>query len=369
MDDARGVRGRQGRADLLDDVGHQRRGQGTRARGEQLERLALRPFERQEVGPVLLAVLPGPDHVGVHHAHPELRLAQEALDGDRVLRDPGAEDLDGGGAPLGVLGLVDHGGAALTDVLDEAVAGHRAADEIVWRHEREEATRRRRGLQAGGAPALDPASAQGITFARPSRADILPVPEGGLVFRPRLTLLLLLSVAACSSWQRVGDSSTPSPEETLTSLFDMPAVYRTMGRLAAGPPLPFVGTVAFAAGPGDSVKAILGLSIENRALSFQKDGANFVAHYRVEMFLESSNAPPIRFARDEEVRVSRFRGDDAQRRERALPAAVSPEGRGLPRDGVGAGSRVLTADPVGRRLRGARLQRPARSARRSWRTR
>lgn len=126
------------------------------------------------------------------------------------------------------------------------------------------------------------------------------------MFRPRLTLLVLLSLAACSSWQRVGDSSTPSPEETLTSLFDMPAVYRTMGRLAAGPPLPFVGTVAFAAGPGDSVKAILGLSIENRALSFQKDGANFVAHYRVEMFLESPNAPPIRFARDEEVRVSEF---------------------------------------------------------------
>jgi GWxTD domain-containing protein len=124
------------------------------------------------------------------------------------------------------------------------------------------------------------------------------------VFRPRLSLLLLL--AACSSWQRVGDDSTPAPEETLTSLFDMPAVYRTMGRLAAGPPLPFVGTVVFAAGPGDSVKAILGLSIENRALSFQKDGTGFVARYRVEMFLESETAPPIRFARDEEVRVTDF---------------------------------------------------------------
>ena len=124
------------------------------------------------------------------------------------------------------------------------------------------------------------------------------------MLRPRLSLLLLL--AACGSWQRVGDSSTPSPQETLTSLFDMPAVYRTMGRLAAGPPLPFVGTMVFAAGPGDSVKAILGLSIENRALSFQKDGTTFMARYRVEMFLESSSAPPIRFARDEEVRVANF---------------------------------------------------------------
>ena len=124
------------------------------------------------------------------------------------------------------------------------------------------------------------------------------------MLRPRLSLLLLL--AACSSWQRVGHSTAPTPEETLTSLFDMPAVYRSMGRLASGPPLPFVGTMAFAAGPGDSVKAILGLSIENRALSFRKEGTGFLAQYRVEMFLESPDAPPIRFARDQEVRVAEF---------------------------------------------------------------
>lgn len=124
------------------------------------------------------------------------------------------------------------------------------------------------------------------------------------MFRFRLGLFLLL--AACSSWQRVGHDTAPTPEETLTSLFDMPAVYRSMGRLAAGPPLPFVGTMAFAAGPGDSVKAILGLSIENRALSFRKDGTTFLAQYRIEMLLESPDGPPIRFARDQEVRVADF---------------------------------------------------------------
>lgn len=119
-------------------------------------------------------------------------------------------------------------------------------------------------------------------------------------------LFLLLPMTACSSWQRVGHNATPTPTETLTSLFDMPAVYRSMGRLAAGPPLPFVGTMAAAAGPGDSVKAILGLSIENRALSFRKDGSTFLAQYRVEMYLESPDAPPIRFARDQEIRVAEF---------------------------------------------------------------
>ncbi len=124
------------------------------------------------------------------------------------------------------------------------------------------------------------------------------------MLRSRFALLLLLT--ACSSWQRVGHGAEPTPEETLTSLFDMPTVYRGMGRLAAGAPLPFVGTMAFAAGPVDSVKAILGLSIENRALSFQKDGNTFLARYRVEMFLEATAAAPIRFARDQEVRVAEF---------------------------------------------------------------
>jgi GWxTD domain-containing protein len=126
------------------------------------------------------------------------------------------------------------------------------------------------------------------------------------VLRFRHSLLLLLSLTACSSWQRVGHDTTPTPEETLTSLFDMPAVYRGMGRLAAGSPLPFVGTMAVAAGPGDSVKAILGLSIENRALSFRKEGSGFLAQYRVEMYLESPDAPPIRFARDQDIRVAEF---------------------------------------------------------------
>jgi len=124
------------------------------------------------------------------------------------------------------------------------------------------------------------------------------------VHRRHLAVLLLLT--ACGSWQRIGGAQTASPEESLTSLFDMPAVYRKMGRLAAGPPLPFVGVVNFVAGPGDSVKAILGLSIENRALSFEKDSGVFVAHYRIEMLLESATAPPIRFARDEQVRVTDF---------------------------------------------------------------
>jgi GWxTD domain-containing protein len=203
-----------------------------------------------------------------------------------------------------MFGLEHERRATLSDMLQEAVACHRAANEFVWRHEGEEGTRRGQDRQAVAGSALDPALAQGIPFARTADPEFPPAPEGGLVLRSRLSLLLLLT--ACSSWQRMGKDSAPTPEESLTSLIDMPAVYRSMGRIAAGPPLPFVGTMVFAAGPGDSVKAILGLSIEKRALAFRKDGTSYLARYRVEMYLESPDAPPIRFARDQEVRVVEF---------------------------------------------------------------
>lgn len=124
--------------------------------------------------------------------------------------------------------------------------------------------------------------------------------------RFRLALLLLIPLAGCGNWQRVGSNRQPSPEQTLTQLFDMPAVYHRLGRLAAGAPLPFVGTVSFAAAPGDSVKAVVGLSIENRALVFQKEGDTFVARYRVEVAFQRAGAAPVQVGRDEEIRVATF---------------------------------------------------------------
>lgn len=118
--------------------------------------------------------------------------------------------------------------------------------------------------------------------------------------------LAVLALAGCGQWQRAGSDQTPTPEQTLTSVLDLTTAYRRMGRLAAGGTLPFVGTVAFTAGPGDSVKAILGVSLENRALMFQKDGPSYVARYHIQMSLTPVGAPPVEFGRDEEVRVNDF---------------------------------------------------------------
>src|SRR5688500_6360442 len=83
------------------------------------------------------------------------------------------------------------------------------------------------------------------------------------------TLLLLIGTASCGSWRRVGEEDrAASSSETLTRLFNVQAYYQSLGRLAAGEPLPFVGSVAFARGPGDSTIALVALSLENRSLSF-----------------------------------------------------------------------------------------------------
>jgi GWxTD domain-containing protein len=67
-----------------------------------------------------------------------------------------------------------------------------------------------------------------------------------------------------------------------------------------------VGTVAFAGGPADSVIGILGLSLENRALAFQREGNVFVARYRVSLSFKREGAPSVDVAREEIVRVPTF---------------------------------------------------------------
>jgi GWxTD domain-containing protein len=123
----------------------------------------------------------------------------------------------------------------------------------------------------------------------------------------RLLIPAILLISACGSWQRVGSDHTPPPEEqAINQLVDMPGVFRKMGRLSAGQPLPFVGTVALVAGPGDSALAIVALSLESRSFSFTKSGNDFVASYRVEIVADRANQPSVRLTQDESIRVRTF---------------------------------------------------------------
>jgi GWxTD domain-containing protein len=120
---------------------------------------------------------------------------------------------------------------------------------------------------------------------------------------------VLLGAAAlhCGSWRRVGTRDAPAPADQLTQLVNTSSFYQRLGRLAAAEPLPFVGIVAFAAGPGDSVITVLGLSLENRALSFQREANLFVARYRVGISFQREGDRAVELSRDEIVRVPTFR--------------------------------------------------------------
>ena len=124
--------------------------------------------------------------------------------------------------------------------------------------------------------------------------------------RPLVFAVLLSATLGCGNWKRVGTEEDPSPTETLTRTLNSAQFYQQLGRLAATEPLPFVGTVAFAAGPADSVIAILGLSLENRALAFQREGNVFVARYRVSLAFQRGSEPPVDLVREEVVRVPTF---------------------------------------------------------------
>jgi GWxTD domain-containing protein len=120
----------------------------------------------------------------------------------------------------------------------------------------------------------------------------------------------LLATAACGGG---GTSSSPgsrpeptSAEQTLTDLFNLTQLYQRMGRLAGGNPLPFVGAFAYFAGRGDSTIALLSVSLDNRALSFQRAGRDFAARYRVEVGFQTAGALPLRYSREEAVTVGTF---------------------------------------------------------------
>ena len=112
----------------------------------------------------------------------------------------------------------------------------------------------------------------------------------------------------CGNWQRVGSQDHLTNTETFTQLIDAERFYHQLGRLAAGEPLPFVGSLAFAPGPADSADGVLALSLEARNLTFQKSDTAFAAHYHIEIVFQPVDGAgePVRIVRDDSVRVGSY---------------------------------------------------------------
>lgn len=122
---------------------------------------------------------------------------------------------------------------------------------------------------------------------------------------------LLLAAAACGGGRAPGGPPAPGTDQTLTEIFNLPAVYNRMGRLAAGAPVPFVGNIVHLAGRGDSTMVQVAVSLANRALSFQREERAFAARVRTEISFQRPGAAPIAHTRDDIVRVAGF--EEAQR--------------------------------------------------------
>lgn len=118
---------------------------------------------------------------------------------------------------------------------------------------------------------------------------------------------VVLALTGCGSWGRVGSQPQPSQGQTLTQMLDLNAVFKRLGRLTSGQPLPYVADVGFFAGPGDSTVALVGLSLQSRNLSFQKDGDAFAARYRVELTATpTAGGTPVKSGKEQTVRVGTF---------------------------------------------------------------
>ncbi len=139
---------------------------------------------------------------------------------------------------------------------------------------------------------------------------------------------------------------------------DVVQLYRRMGLLAEGAPLPFVGSVAFLAGhAADSTLALVTLSLANRSLTFTRDGDRYVASYAVTLEAKRGDAVLSRVTTTEQVRIAQYREvgrtDESVIFEQALalpPGAVDlavtvrDEGSGR----VTTATRALTVPRLGR---------------------
>lgn len=131
----------------------------------------------------------------------------------------------------------------------------------------------------------------------------------GFLGRFALTLIPVVGLlGACSSGRSNGPGAPSTmTDQTLSELFSLTSVYQRLGRLAAGGQVPFVGTVATLAGPGDSTLVDIGLSFSNRSISFQRDQGSFTGSYRVDLTLTpQGGGEPITASETKVVRVNTF---------------------------------------------------------------
>lgn len=123
------------------------------------------------------------------------------------------------------------------------------------------------------------------------------------------SLVVLLSACGRPAAAPAGAPTPTVARASSTPTFDATPLYRQMGMIAQGLPLPVLGRVAFLAS-GDPAKThvLVGLSLANSALSFAREADNrFRARYTVVIVVEREGQLVTRAEATEEVIVGSFR--------------------------------------------------------------
>jgi GWxTD domain-containing protein len=116
--------------------------------------------------------------------------------------------------------------------------------------------------------------------------------------------LLAFTTTACTSWQRVGEPGATSPEESLLQLFNPNRLYQQLDRMVSASGVPFVAVSAQLPGAAGNTRVLIGVSVANRSLAFERTGDLYQARYRIEYTLTRSGAAPITAANEAVVRVA-----------------------------------------------------------------
>lgn len=132
---------------------------------------------------------------------------------------------------------------------------------------------------------------------------------------PAILLVLVAMSGACSRGGRAVAPAGLPPEPVADPRAPAAAVqptavqlYRSMGLLAEGGEVPFVGSVAFLAGRhADSTLVLLTVSLSNQSLAFTREGEAYRADYSASVTLQRGSEPAQRAESQEAVRVATFR--------------------------------------------------------------
>lgn len=113
-----------------------------------------------------------------------------------------------------------------------------------------------------------------------------------------------LGLVGCGVGGAPGGGRMPDPEVLVPKLTDPTSVYRQLGFLAKGDPVPFVASVHFLAGPSpDSTLAVFSMSMASNALSFRRVSGALEGRYRVEVVFRRGAEIVRQFGSEQTVRV------------------------------------------------------------------